>query len=171
MSGLTPLGIFHTVISLVAVGAGLAAFVRDRRIVPESPLGRVYFWTTVITCVTAFGIFQHGGFGKPHALAVLTLMALAVAEVSQRTRWLGRASVYVATVAYSATFLFHMIPAVTETFTRLPVGAPLFANADDPALQKVTLAMLLIFLAGVALQVRRLRATRHPTAAAPFSAI
>jgi hypothetical protein len=37
----------------------------------------VYIWTTVLTCLTGFGIFQHGGFGKPHALGVITLLVLA----------------------------------------------------------------------------------------------
>jgi hypothetical protein len=30
----------------------------------------------------------------------------------------------VETISYTATILFHMIPAVTETTTRLPLGAP-----------------------------------------------
>jgi len=34
------------------------------------------------------------------------------------------------------TFFFHLVPGFTETFTRFPTGAPLFANPDDPALQR-----------------------------------
>jgi len=60
-------------------------------------------------------------------------------------------------VGYSATFLFHMIPAVTETTTRLPLGAPLLASAEAPALQVATAVMGLLFLIGAYFQVRRLR--------------
>ena len=66
--GLTYLGLLHTLISLVAVAAALIAFVRHKNIDPASTLGKVYIWTTVLTCLTGFGIYQHGGFGKPHAL-------------------------------------------------------------------------------------------------------
>jgi len=67
-------------------------------------------------------------------------------------------SVKVATVLYSLTFLFHMIPAVTETTTRLPLGAPLLPDAEAPELKAITGVLLLLFLAGVSLQLRRLKA-------------
>ena len=146
--GLTYLGVLHTLISLVAVAAALIAFVRHKNIDPASTLGKVYIWTTVLTCLTGFGIYQHGGFGKPHALGVITLVVLALA-------WRIK-SPKVAIVSYSLTFLFHMIPAVTETTTRLPLGAPLLANAEAPELKAITGVLFLIFLVGVFLQLRRL---------------
>jgi uncharacterized membrane protein len=158
MFGLTPLGAVHTAISLVAVAAGLIAFVRDKEISPRNGLGQIYLWATVLTCLTGFGIFQHGGFGKPHALGVLTLLVLALAAVADRTQLFGKLSKYIVTVGYSLTFFFHMVPAATETGTRLPVGAPLFSSPDDPALQKLVGLFLLIFIVGAVLQVRRLRA-------------
>ena len=51
MFGLTTLGSFHTVISIIAVAAGLIALVRDREITPRNTLGQVYLWTTVVTCI------------------------------------------------------------------------------------------------------------------------
>ena len=47
---------------------------------------------TVLTCLTAFGIFQHGGFGKPHALGIVTLILLGMAYVAGYTRLYGWAS-------------------------------------------------------------------------------
>ena len=149
--GLTYLGVIHTLISLVAVAAALIAFVRHKNIDPASTLGKVYIWTTVLTCLTGFGIYQHGGFGKPNALGVITLVVLALA-------WRIK-SPKVAIVSYSLTFLFHMIPAVTETTTRLPLGAPLLANAEAPELKAITGVLFLLFLIGVTLQLRRLKAS------------
>jgi uncharacterized membrane protein len=157
MLGLTPLGTLHTAISLVAVAAGLIALIRDKQISPRNMLGKVYVVTTLITCVTGFGIFQHGGFGKPHALGIITLVVLAVAAVAGYTNLFGRASRYVETVSYSATFLFHLIPGVTETSTRLPPGAPLVASAEAPELQVAAAVMFVAFLIGATLQVLRLR--------------
>jgi len=157
MFGLTSLGVVHTAISLIALAAGAMALVRDKAILPGTSLGRLYIVTTVATCVTAFGIFQHGGFGKPHALALITLVTLALAWVAGQTSVLGRRGRAVEVVSYSATYLFHWIPAITETSTRLPLGKPLLSSPEAPALKAATAVLLLIFLAGAALQVRALR--------------
>jgi uncharacterized membrane protein len=161
MIGLTTLGLIHTAISLVALAAGAAALLRHQEITPRNSLGQIYLWTTVITSVTGFGLFRYGTFGAPHVLGVLTLLALAVAAVAERTGWFGRAAVYVSTLSYSLTFFFHFIPGVTETFTRLPVGQPLFTSPEDPRLQPVIGSLFLLFLAGATLQVLRLRAARR----------
>jgi uncharacterized membrane protein len=158
MFGLTQLGVIHTAISLVAVAAGLIALVRDKEISPRNMLGKVYVITTVLVCLTGFGIFQHGGFGKPHTLGIITLVVLGVAYVAGYTKLYGRLSPYIETISYSATFLFHLIPGITETTTRLPLGAPLLANAEAPALQAASGVLFVLFLIGAALQVRRLRA-------------
>src|SRR5688500_14505666 len=107
MLGLTPLGAIHTAISLVALASGVLALVRHLEISPATRLGRVYVWTTVLTCLTGFGIFQHGGFGQAHALGVVTLAVLGLAGLAARRRIFGNASPYVATVGYSATLFFH----------------------------------------------------------------
>lgn len=157
MLGLTTIGIIHTAISLLAVAAGICAFFRDKEISPRNGLGKTYVWTTVLTCVSGFFIFQHGGFGKPHVLGILTLLVLALAWVAGNTRVFGRLGRYIETVSYSLTFFFHMIPGFTETSTRLPVGAPVFSGPDDPTLQKLIGVVFLAFLCGATLQVMRLR--------------
>jgi len=158
MLGLTPLGTIHTAISLIAVAAGLIALIGDKEISPRNLVGKIYVITTILTCLTGFGIFQHGGFGKPHALGIITLVVLGVAAVAGYTRLYGRASPYIETVSYSATFLFNMIPGITETTTRLPLGAPLLPDADAPALKTATAVLVVVFLIGAAFQVRRIRA-------------
>ena len=95
MFGLTNLGTIHTAIGLVALIAGAWALARDKAIVPGSTLGKVYIWTTVLTCLSGFGIFQRGGFGPPHVLGIITLVVLGVAWGARR--WFGRAGPYVQT--------------------------------------------------------------------------
>jgi uncharacterized membrane protein len=161
MLGLTTLGIIHTAISLVALGAGIVALIRDKEITPRNFVGKLYIWTTVLVCLTGFPIMQHGGFGKPHALGVITLLVLVVAALAGKGKF-GRASRYLETVSYSATFFFHWIPTVVETTTRLPVGSPLITNRDGPELQAATGVLFLLFLIGATLQVLRLRAQTTP---------
>lgn len=158
MTGLTPLGTLHTAISLVAVVTGLIACFRYQEISPRTSLGKIYLWTTVVTCITGFGIFQHGGFGPPHVLGVLTLIVLVVTTLADKTTRFGRLSPYVVTVGYSLTLFFHMVPAAAETFTRLPTTSPLFTSTEDPAFKTTTALFFLVFLVGATLQVRRLLA-------------
>lgn len=159
MSALTPLGIAHTAISLVALAAAAVSFVRYRRIAVATLAGQLYIWTTVITCLTGFGIFQHGGFGKPHALGVLTLLTLALAAWAVRSPLSGSVARTVETIAYSTTVFFHLIPAVTETSTRLPIDAPLLPNADAPELQVAAGVLFALLVVGISLQLRWMR--RH----------
>jgi len=156
MFGLTTLGTIHTAIGLVALIAGAWALVRDKAIVPGSTLGQVFIWTTVLTCLSGFPIFQRGGFGPPHVLGIVTLLVLGVAWGAPR--WFGRVGPYVQTVALSFSFFLHFIPGTTETFTRVPAGTPLFSGPEDPALAKTIGVLFLIFVVGAALQVRRMRA-------------
>jgi hypothetical protein len=157
MFGLTPLGILHTAISLIAVLAGLIALIRDHAISPRKRLGQVYLVATIVTCLTAFGIFQHGGFGKAHAAALITLGVLGVAALAWLTDLFGRAAPYVETIGYSFTFFVHLIPGLTETATRLPYGAPLLSSPEDPRLQATIGVLFIVFLIGATLQAIRLR--------------
>jgi uncharacterized membrane protein len=163
--GLTPLGIFHTAVSVMAVIAGVIALLQYKEISPATRAGQVYVWATVITCLTAFSIFQHGGFGKPHVLAILTLMMLALAALASRSQLFGRASAYVAAVGYSLSFFFHMVPGVTETATRLPYGSPLAASPEAPPIQGSIALLFLVFLVGATLQVLRMRGGARQLAA------
>jgi uncharacterized membrane protein len=155
---LTPLGVVHTIISLIAVGAAIVALARDGRLAFGNRVGRVYVIATVLTCVTGLPIFQHGGFGPPHALALLTLAVLAIVAVAAKTPLFGAWSRYVEVLGLSLTVFFHWVPAVTETSSRLPAGAPLTTGPDDPRVQAAVGAGFVVFLVGAFLQWRRLRA-------------
>ena len=63
-------------------------------------------------------------------------------------------------LAYSSTVFFHAIPGVTESLTRLPLGAPLLASAEAPIFQPIYGAFFLAFLVGAWFQFRWLGASR-----------
>jgi len=155
---LIPLGIVHTLISLIAVAAAIVALARDHKLVATNRVGRVYVVATALTCLTGLPIFQHGGFGPPHVLAILTLVALAVVVAAAKTTIFGSASRYVETIGLSLTVFFHWIPAVTESTSRLPSGAPLTTGPDDPRVQAAVGVGLALFLIGAVWQARRMRA-------------
>ena len=157
---LTPLGVFHTLLSLVAIASAIVALVREGGVSAKSGVGRVYIWSLVATCLTGLPIFRHGTIGPPHVVGVLTLVTFALAFVAGRTGVFGRASTRVETVCYSTTLLFLGISTVTETLTRLAPGAPIVASPGAPIFKFLYLGLVVLFLIGVARQLRRLRAAR-----------
>jgi hypothetical protein len=157
---LTVLGAFHTAIGLFAVAAGIVAFIQHGAIGTTTTAGRVYLWSTLMTVLTGFFIFRHGGFGNPHVLGVVTLIVLAVALVAEKAKSFGRSSPYFEIVAYSLSFFLHFIPGTAESLTRLPVGAPLASHPEAPIVLRVVGVFFVIFLIGATWQVMRLRAAR-----------
>jgi uncharacterized membrane protein len=154
MPEITALGWFHTATGLVALVSGTLALVKHHEIKPSTGVGRIYLVTTLVTAATALLIFQHGGFGPAHGLAVLTLLALAAGTLAAKTEVLGSASRYVQATAYTSTLLFHAIPAVTDALMRLPVGNPLLSSIEDPVLKASYLLLLIVFLVGCMFQLR-----------------
>ena len=152
---LTPLGTFHTIVSLVAVVSAVVALAREGQISRKSGIGRLYIWSLVITCVTGLPIFRSGTVGPPHILGVLTLAALAVAAAAGKTQLFGRVSAYVETIAYSVTVFFLSISTVTETLTRLPPSAPVIASPAAPIFKTLYLGLFVLFVIGVARQIRQ----------------
>ena len=161
MLGLTPLGAFHTAISLIAIVSGVWALARDKEIVPANRLGQLYLVTTALTAATGLMIFEHGGFRIGHAFAVLTLAVVAIGTVAAASPLFGRASRYVQAAFYSSTMLIHLITGSAETLTRLPPGAPLVTAANASVFKDIIGALILVFLAGLAFQLRWLRGRLH----------
>ena len=154
MPEIIPLGWFHTVMGVIALLSGGFTLAYFKEISPQRRSGQIYLAATLITAGTALGIFQRGEFGPGHALAVMTLAALAVGTVAATMKPFGKLSRYVQAVSYSATLLFHCVPAVTDGLMRLPIGDPVISSIDDPILKMCYLGLLTVFLVGVSLQLR-----------------
>jgi len=154
MPEIIPLGWFHTAMGIIALISGGYTLARFREISLQTRSGQIYLATTLITSGTALAIFQHGAFGPGHALAVMTLLALAVGTLAATMKPFGKLSRYVQAVSYSATLLFHCIPAVTDGLLRLPVADPVLTSIEDPILKLLYLGLLILFVVGVSLQLR-----------------
>jgi uncharacterized membrane protein len=157
--GLTTLGVFHTAIALIGLAAGFYALAQYKEIRITDRIGQIYVVGTFIAAATGLGIFQHGGFGPPHVLSILTIIALAVGTLAGLSGVFGAWSRYVQAISFTTTILFHLIPAITETTTRLPAGAPIFSSPDDPGLKPIAGLLLVIYAIGLTLQIRWMRAS------------
>lgn len=167
MMDLSPLGLFHTLISLVAISSGVIALVTEKHLLPTNRVGKVYVVSTLVTAITALGIARHGVIGPGHVLAGLTLMELGAAWLAMRGTWFGAWSPLVASSTLSATFLIHLLTGSSETLTRLPVSSPLLASADGLGLRLLHLALVAVYVVSVARRARshRLRLASSAEAA------
>lgn len=157
MPEITLLGWIHTLVAIVALAAGFYTLAVYKVITTAQKTGQLYLACTLIAAVTALMIYKHGGFGPGHALAVLTLLALAAGFLVTRLPVFSKIAKYFQALCFSGTLLFHMIPAITDGLLRLPVGDPVLNNPQDPMLLKFYLAFVVIFLAGYAMQFRWLQ--------------
>ena len=161
MPAMTALGWFHTVMGIIALSSGAYTLYQYKEIVHGNRSGLIYLAATLITAATASAIYQHGGFGAGHALAILTLGALAAGTLAGSTGLFGSWGRYLRALSYTATLLFHSIPAVTDGLLRLPVGNPVLTSIEDPVMQTAYLVLLALFVVGVTLQLRWIHAQRN----------
>ena len=157
MPEMTPLGWLHTAIAIVALLSGFYTLAVYKVITPDQKTGRVYLLCTFIAAATALMIYKHGGFGPGHALAVLTLLALAAGFLVTRISLFAKIAAPFQALCFSATLLFHMIPAITDGLLRLPIGDPVLTDPQDPLLMKFYLGFVVVFLVGYSLQLLWLR--------------
>ena len=157
MPEMTLLGWFHTVLGVGAVLSGFYTVAKYRVISLAQPSGKLYALLTLVVAGSALGIYNQGGFGIAHILALLTLAALACGVVMEKTRLFGAASKHFQALGYTSTLLFHMIPAITDFLRRLPIGDPFIDSFEDPLLRQFHLAFLVVFVLGLVTQVVWLR--------------
>jgi len=153
MPEMTLLGWFHTVVGVVALISGFYTIFKYRVISLEEASGKLYLISTLIVAGSALGIYNQGGFGIAHMLAVLTLIALLGGVIMEKGKLFGPFSKYFQALGYTSTLLFHMIPAITDFLRRLPVGDPFIDSFEDPLLVNFHLSFLLIYLIGLIAQI------------------
>jgi len=146
--GLSNLGIFHTIIGVAAIVAAVIAFIKHGKIDLSQLTGKIYFYTTLITSLTALGLSKHGGFNPGHILSLLVVLLILGAYFLYARKKGNRKSRFIENFLLSFSFFLSMLPTVNETFTRIPVGHPLAKDINDPLIGKTLLAILLLFITG-----------------------
>ena len=153
MPEMTVLGWFHTILGILAVLSGFYTLYKYKIITTKESSGKLYVLVTLLVAGSALGIYNQGGFGIAHVLAVLTLIALAGGYFMEKFKWFGSFSKYFQALGYTSTLLFHMIPAITDFLRRLPVGDPFIDSFEDPLLLNFHTAFLVIYLVGLVAQI------------------
>lgn len=152
--GLSNLGIFHTVIGVIAIIAALIAFVRYGKIDISKLSGKIYFYGTLVASLTALGLSTIKGVNPGHILALLIVILISVAYFLNVKKQGRNRSRYIENFFLSFSLFLSLIPTVNETLTRIPVGHPLANGPKDPLIAKTLLVILVLFTVGSVLQFR-----------------
>jgi uncharacterized membrane protein len=149
---LSSLGIFHTIIGITALAGAIIGFIKYGKINLYRPSGKVYFYATAVTSLTALGISKNGGFNAGHVFSLFILVLIAVAYFLSVSKKESKKARYFENFLLSFSFFLSLVPTVNETFTRVPIGHPLAKDIKDPVIGQTLLIIFLLFIAGSVFQ-------------------
>jgi hypothetical protein len=155
---LSTVGYVHTFFGLVGVVLAFYMLIRSRKIDPTISGGMAYFVAVTVSCVLVFALPRKAPDFNPTPGYVLTLLTLISLFLGFFIRFSKiRASRYIEALGLSGSFFFSMVPAINETLTRLPVGAPLASSPQDPLVLKSLGVLAVLFVALCVAQVANIR--------------
>ncbi|MGK9118094.1 hypothetical protein [Olivibacter jilunii] len=153
--GLSHLGIFHTVIGVAAIIAAIVSLIRRGKIDLSQLSGKIYFYFTLVTSLTALGLSSVKGVNPGHILALLIVILISVAYYLCAKRSGNNRSRFIENFFLTFSFFLSLIPTVNETFNRIPIGHPLANGPQDPLIGKTLLILFVLFVIGSVLQFRK----------------
>lgn len=153
--GLSHLGIFHTVIGVAAIIAAIVSLIRRGKIDLSQLSGKIYFYFTLVTSLTALGLSSVKGVNPGHILALLIVILISVAYYLYAKKAGSNRSRFIENFFLTFSFFLSLIPTVNETFNRIPVGHPLANGPQDPLIGKTLLVLFVLFVIGSILQFRK----------------
>lgn len=153
--GLSSLGIFHTIIGVMAIIAALVGFIRAGKIDLSQPSGKIYFYCTLVASLSALGLSKHGGFNAGHVFALFIVALVLLAYFLYAKKQGNNRSRFFENFCLSFSFFLSLVPTVNETFTRVPLGHPLAQGPTDPLIGKTLLFLFVLFIIGSIFQFRK----------------
>lgn len=149
--GISSIGWLHTLGSLPAIPLAAYMLVKHGRIVPETKAGVAYFWFMLLGVLTVYPIAHQP---VSSIVATVTLVVLLLGYGISRWPRTQRFGKYIETISLSISVFLLMVPTVSESLRRLPVGNPLVTDLKDPLLLGAQGALFLALLVGIPLQLR-----------------
>ncbi|RLJ33237.1 hypothetical protein CLU97_2716 [Chryseobacterium sp. 7] len=149
---LSGLGIFHTIIGITALVGAITGFIKYGKINLAQLSGKVYFYATAVTSLTALGISKNGGFNAGHVFSLFIIALISISYfLFTNKKEVGKAR-YFENFLLSFSFFLSLVPTVNETFTRVPIGHPLAKDIKDPIIGQTLLVIFLLFIVGSVFQ-------------------
>jgi uncharacterized membrane protein len=154
---LSILGIFHTIIGIGAIIGAFVGFIKYGKINLSVFSGKVYLYATIVTSITALGLSKHGGFNAGHLFSLFIMLLVIVACLLNYRLKSSKIARHYENFLLSLSLFLSFIPAINETFTRIPFGRPLAKDIQDPIIAKTLLIFFILFIVGSIIQYIRQR--------------
>ncbi|WP_316738932.1 hypothetical protein [Pedobacter aquatilis] len=158
---LSSLGIFHTVIGVVAIIAAFVSYIKHGKIHLSLTSGKVYAYFTIVTSLTALGISKHGGFNPGHIFSLFILFLVVIAFFLHSKKTGLNSFRYIENFLLTLSFFLSWVPTINESFTRLPTAHPLASGPGDPVIAKTLLLIFVLFIIGSILQFLKQKKANH----------
>jgi len=155
--GLSYLGIFHTAIGIIAIVAAVIDFIKRGKIDLNRLTGKIYFYLTLITSLTALGLSKHGGFNPGHIFALFIVILISIAYFLHTKKQGNNRARFFETFLLSFSFFLSLVPTVNETFTRVPLRHPLAKAPTDAIIGQTLFTLFVLFVIGFVFQFRKQR--------------
>ena len=152
--GLSSLGIFHTVLGIVAIIAAVIGFIKNGKINLNLLTGKIYFYLTLVTSLTALGLSKKGGFNPGHIFALFIVILIFMAYFLYIKKQKNKRARFFENFLLSFSFFLSLIPTVNETFTRIPIGHPFAKAPTDPIIGRTLFVLFVLFIAGSIVQFK-----------------
>lgn len=82
-------GLVHTILAVAAMVFGSVVLLRPKGDKRHVRIGYAYFWSMIFMNLTAFGIYNFGGFSLFHGFAIFSLLTLAAGVYPAVKRSMG----------------------------------------------------------------------------------
>ncbi len=149
---LSSLGVFHTIIGISALAGAITGYIKYGKINLAQLSGKVYFYDTIITSVSALGISKNGGFNAGHVFSLFIIVLISIAYFLFSGKKESKKARYFENFLLSFSFFLSLVPTINETFTRVPIGHPIARDIKDPVIGQTLLVIFLLFIIGSVFQ-------------------
>ncbi|MBN4053622.1 DUF2306 domain-containing protein [Haliea sp. AH-315-K21] len=147
MENMTIIGWLHTIACVLAMITGGVALFAIKGSVDHKKWGRWFFYTMLVTNVSALLIYPEGQFNVFHWMAIGTLVVLLLGwYAAPRQRSVGWANMHLSCMLWSYYMLWGGL--VNEAFLRVPVlkqFSPFF-GADGAVFGMIQMVVMLVFI-------------------------
>tara|TARA_B100001057_G_scaffold301091_2_gene301281 strand:- start:852 stop:1343 length:492 start_codon:yes stop_codon:yes gene_type:complete len=161
MPAISFLGWAHTILGISALLIGFYSLAKYKFIKARNLSGEIYLFATLIVAISSLFIYHQGGFGPAHFMGVLAVVAVVVGFIAEKKKIFGIFSPYIETIAYTSTFLFHVLPAITDGLRRLPPSDPYIDSFEDPLLLNFFLLFTSMYIVGLGIQLILIFRNKH----------
>ena len=161
MPAISFLGWVHTILGISALLIGFYSLAKYKFIKARNLSGEIYLFATLIVAMSSLSIYHQGGFGPAHFMGVLAVVAVVVGFIAEKKKIFGIFSPYIETIAYTSTFLFHVLPAITDGLRRLPPSDPYIDSFEDPLLLNFFLLFTSMYIVGLGIQLILIFRNKH----------